>query len=243
MSHAPPPLPPDIAEMLALENELDDVSPDLAKSIWGGVEEQITSTPGGGGDGGGSGGHGGGGAPSVPTGGVAKVVSAALTSAVVAGVVGFAIGRASAPETKLATVAPQTIVASDPAAPVPAASAPPEAPSATEPAPSVAATTTATAAARPPAAASDFSAERSLLERARSALARSDGTAAMAAIDEHQRRFPSGSLAEEREALAVRALLASGKRAEAERRAAAFGKRYPNSLFSKMLDADLNGGR
>jgi hypothetical protein len=65
----------------------------------------------------------------------------------------------------------------------------------------------------------------------------------MAAIDEHQRRFPSGSLAEEREALAVRAQLASGKRAEAERRAAAFGKRYPNSLFSKMLDADLNGGR
>jgi hypothetical protein len=102
MSHPPPPLPPDIAEMLALENELDDVSPDLAKSIWGGVEDQITSIPGGGG--GGGAGDGGGGAP-VPTGGVAKAVSAALASAVVAGVVGFALGRASAPETKVAVVA------------------------------------------------------------------------------------------------------------------------------------------
>jgi hypothetical protein len=65
----------------------------------------------------------------------------------------------------------------------------------------------------------------------------------MDAIDEHQRRFASGALVEEREALAVRALLAGGRRAEAERRAAAFRARFPKSLFSATLDAELDAGR
>lgn len=244
MSNVPPPLPPDIAEMLALEDELDDVSPDLAKSIWAGVEDQITTVPGGGGGGDPSPAPAPAPAPSPSPSagtGIGRVVSAALTSAVVAGVVGFAIGRASAPQTVVTNEAPRPIASAPASVIAPVASvAASTVPTASSAPPAVA---SAPPAVHPTAPASDFSAERSLLERARNALARSDGRAAMDAIDEHQRRFPSGSLAEEREALAVRALLATGKRADAERRAASFRQRYPKSLFAAMLEADLDAGR
>jgi len=71
--------------------------------------------------------------------------------------------------------------------------------------------------------------ELRILEPARRALARGDFAAVVRAADEHERAFPSGGLAEERDALRVRALFRQNHVAEARRAAAAFRKQFPNS--------------
>lgn len=68
-----------------------------------------------------------------------------------------------------------------------------------------------------------------LLEQARVALERSDCAAAMVPLLEHARRFQNGQLAEEREALRVRALSGLGLRDEVRRAAADFEARFPLS--------------
>ena len=73
--------------------------------------------------------------------------------------------------------------------------------------------------------------ELGLLRRARSAVARRDFAAALTSIDEHARRFKNGRLAEEREALRVRALSGLGHNEEAERAADAFEARFPRSVL------------
>jgi hypothetical protein len=103
---------------------------------------------------------------------------------------------------------------------------------------------TATAAASAPSSNdrsrdTDLSAERALIERARSALARGDGAAALLPIAEHERQFPSGQLAEEREVLAVQALAIAGRTAEATARGARFRKAFPGSLMLPIVDEAL----
>ncbi len=71
--------------------------------------------------------------------------------------------------------------------------------------------------------------ELRILEPARRAFARGDFAAVVRAADEHERAFPSGGLAEERDALRVRALFRQNHVAEARRAAAAFRKQFPNS--------------
>lgn len=71
--------------------------------------------------------------------------------------------------------------------------------------------------------------ELRILEPARRAFARGDFAAVVRAADEHERAFPSGGLAEERDALRVRALFRQNRVGEARRAAAAFRKRFPNS--------------
>jgi len=71
--------------------------------------------------------------------------------------------------------------------------------------------------------------ELRILEPARRAFARGDFAAVVRAADEHERAFPSGGLAEERDALRVRALFRQNRVAEARRAAAAFRKKFPNS--------------
>ena len=68
-----------------------------------------------------------------------------------------------------------------------------------------------------------------LLEQAWGALEREEFSTAMAAIVEHARRFGSGRLTEEREALRVRALSGLGRRDEVRRAAAEFEARFPRS--------------
>jgi hypothetical protein len=75
----------------------------------------------------------------------------------------------------------------------------------------------------------DLPAELRWIERAQSALAAHDPAAAQAALRSHGRLFPHGHLAEEREALAVQVLCASGRADEARRAAAAFVERHPTS--------------
>ena len=81
----------------------------------------------------------------------------------------------------------------------------------------------------------DLAAERAILDRARHALEREDGESALSAAAEHERRFPVGLLAQEREAMAVRALAILGRVPEARARAERFRARYPDSLLLPAL--------
>lgn len=74
-----------------------------------------------------------------------------------------------------------------------------------------------------------------LLQRARSALGLTEPEAALNALAEHERRFPSGALREEREALRIRALEALGKKDEARRRSEEFREDYPRSVLTPQL--------
>jgi len=76
-----------------------------------------------------------------------------------------------------------------------------------------------------------FMAELELLQRAHSAYSRDEFSRALALVREHARRFPSGRLAEEREALRLRSLLGTGRTQRANRTAAAFAVRFPRSVL------------
>ena len=74
-----------------------------------------------------------------------------------------------------------------------------------------------------------------LLQGARAAVAASDFTTARDALQEHARRFPSGQLAEEREALRVKTLLGLGRPQEARQAARAFEARFPDSVLGPAV--------
>jgi pimeloyl-ACP methyl ester carboxylesterase len=79
--------------------------------------------------------------------------------------------------------------------------------------------------------------ERALVDEARVAYSRGDTTGCLAMLEKHRTLHPNGLLSEEREALAVRALVATGRRAEARERGDRFATRYPASV---MLPAVLS---
>jgi hypothetical protein len=115
-----------------------------------------------------------------------------------------------------------------PAAPTaPSTAAPPETIDAAPTPSSAAATTSATRALRD----APGPEELRLLGLARAAVARHDFAAALVPIGEHARRFKDGRLAEEREALRVKALSGLGRTGEARRAANAFEARFPRSVL------------
>jgi hypothetical protein len=63
--------------------------------------------------------------------------------------------------------------------------------------------------------------------------------AALAAAEEHRRRFPGGGLAQEREVIAVSALVALGRRDEAQVLAKRFAESYPRSAHRAGIEALL----
>lgn len=94
----------------------------------------------------------------------------------------------------------------------------------------------------PPAPSIDahgLAAERMLLDGARSALARGDAEASMAAVERHEHTYPLGALTEEREALAGKALAAAGRTSEARARCERFRDRFPRSVFLGSVNATL----
>jgi TolA-binding protein len=100
------------------------------------------------------------------------------------------------------------------------------------------------AAARKAASSDDADfVELRVLRPAQQAEWRGDFAAALAAIAEHQRRFPSGQLTEEREGLRVRALLGLGRVDEAQSAGAAFRRRFPHSALLERIDAMLEKHR
>jgi hypothetical protein len=82
--------------------------------------------------------------------------------------------------------------------------------------------------------------ERALLEAGRLGLRDGRYELALASIKEHEARFASGQLAEEREGLRVRVLAAMGSTKEAERRRDDFLRRFPHSpLFESVRRAPI----
>lgn len=131
---------------------------------------------------------------------------------------------------------PREAPASPPSA-APSASVVPAAAETPSPPPSVSVATNAELApdAGPLSRAADDEAEEtSLLRKASSALAAGDPAAALAAVDEHARRFHGGRHVEEREGYRILALVRAGRRAEARDRVQRFARIYP---ASRRLDA------
>jgi len=86
-------------------------------------------------------------------------------------------------------------------------------------------------------------AERALLDAARAALEQENGATALAAAEKHQRKYPSGVLVQEREAIAIRALMLLGRTSEARVRAGAFRARFPESALLPTLDSIVAAAR
>lgn len=80
-------------------------------------------------------------------------------------------------------------------------------------------------AASSPPLAGTLAEELALMDRARQSIARGDHAAALQALDEHDTRFPAGTLVRERDVLRVTALCAAGRDDEAIAVAAAAGPR------------------
>ncbi len=82
--------------------------------------------------------------------------------------------------------------------------------------------------------------ERAVLEVARRGLRDKQHELTLAAIDEHQSRFPMGQLAEERESLRVHVLFALGRIEEADVRKSDFVRMFPRS---PLLESVKRAGR
>lgn len=85
-----------------------------------------------------------------------------------------------------------------------------------------------------------LAAERALLDIARSALARGEAGEALAATSRHGHEYPDGALVEEREAIAVKALVALGRKEEARKRVQALEQRFPTGLSVRAAKAAVD---
>jgi len=88
--------------------------------------------------------------------------------------------------------------------------------------------------------ASKLDAESALLRRAREKLENGDPKGSLDDIASMANRFPRGELAQEREVVAIQALLALGQRAAAATRTAAFLRTHPSSPYADSLRQALN---
>lgn len=82
--------------------------------------------------------------------------------------------------------------------------------------------------------------EIALLQAAQAAL-RGNPTSALALADRHATRFPTGALAQEREVIAIEALVALNRREEASERGSRFARDFPDSAHRPRIDALLRG--
>lgn len=89
--------------------------------------------------------------------------------------------------------------------------------------------------------ATSMSEEASLLQGAQRALAAGQAPRALTLLDEHERRFPSGMLAEERRVAKVLGLCALGRTEEATILARAFVARSPGSVLIPRLESSCVG--
>jgi hypothetical protein len=192
---------------------------------------------------GGSGGHGGAGgaAAKVGAGGAMAKVLGALTLAVVVGggaVQTWRSGTKNATSNSTPMVqSTNAVVAAAPVEAPPAEETPPPAPS-----PAVVA---APAPRRLPSPApsviapvDDSEADVTLVQSAHAALA-SDPARTLALCAEHARRFPNGLMAQEREVLAIEALVKTGRMSDARARADRFAASYPSSTHLRRIHAVL----
>ena len=84
---------------------------------------------------------------------------------------------------------------------------------------------------------SQLARERALIDVARTAIARGHTQSAFAAIERHQRAYPEGRLAEEREGLRVIALVKAGRISNAQEKLRQFRRLYPQSLLLPAIES------
>lgn len=87
----------------------------------------------------------------------------------------------------------------------------------------------------------DLSAEVALVDRARSALRHGELTQVDAAVREHERRFPRGSLAPEVRLLRVERVAADGDRAALEREIQRYRDEAPSPIYLRRAERLLDG--
>jgi hypothetical protein len=85
--------------------------------------------------------------------------------------------------------------------------------------------------------------ELRLLDRARQSDAHGDFASVLTLSTEHERNYPDGRLAEEREVLRVKALIGLGRHNEARQVAAKFRRQFPRSVLLQRLDEMLATSR
>ncbi|HEU0033444.1 MAG TPA: hypothetical protein VFQ53_22585 [Kofleriaceae bacterium] len=85
-----------------------------------------------------------------------------------------------------------------------------------------------------------LAAEVAVLDRARAALRAGDGTAALAALDEHAREFSDGALVAEAEVVRIETLIHNRQSAAARERAASFLSRFPQSPLARRVRSLLD---
>lgn len=181
------------------------------------------------------------------TGGTLAAVVAVVV--VVAGGGGFVLGRATAPDRPAdppqhairmpePSASPELGRASAPAA----TSAPPASPSHPESPPAQPPRSRAAAAPHvehtqpaDPARPAETGDEISILSDAQRALVAGDASGALALTVTSAARFPQGAFGEEREALAIEALVALNRLDDARTRLDAFRARYPRSTYRERL--------
>jgi RNA polymerase sigma-70 factor (ECF subfamily) len=161
------------------------------------------------------------------SGALAKTVLAA-TAVTVVGVAAMTMARA--PSKPVATTLETTVAI---AAPTSTSTSTPT------PTPTATPTSTPTATPTPSAPPPDPDAEIRLLTRAQSDLS-TDPARALAECDALARRFPHGVLDQEREVVAIDALVRLGRRDEATARATRFDAAYPQSTHARRIQEILS---
>jgi len=221
------PLPSDLEALLGSERRCPEPSPELRARLRGRLQATIpVAWPSGGGPASK--------APQTPRSTLAG--AAGIARKLLLPVIAFGAGAGSVAllRAQRPAAAPAAILrAPPPPPPAPVPAAPPQ---------PAAAPASPRATPRPPPAPGGDAAlaeESALLERARTALSRGRSAAALDALSEHARRFPRGSLAEERDALRVQALVQAGRGGEARARALEFRRRFPQSLSWPAVQAAL----
>ncbi|MFO0557699.1 MAG: hypothetical protein U0269_06740 [Polyangiales bacterium] len=86
----------------------------------------------------------------------------------------------------------------------------------------------------------DTRAHEQEINAAHARLARGEFAAVIAATDRDRDRCPRGSMSEDRERLAIEALVRSGQRARADARWRTFQRRFPHSLYARALGVLLD---
>jgi hypothetical protein len=81
--------------------------------------------------------------------------------------------------------------------------------------------------------------DAALMRRATAALGDGQPAAALALAQRHAKKYPGSRRLQEREALAIRALVSLGRRTEAEAHAESFRHAYPRSLLLNAIDSAL----
>lgn len=223
----PPELEPDVLDAVRDARRILEPPTDVRARMRSRLLASLPPRPDG--DGGDDGGTPGEKPPATPPSPMPKVPLWTVAAALAVGLSGGLL-YPRAPEVRVVTVVAQ------PSAPMAVASVVPAAPSSTLPSIALSDLPSAAPAVAAPSASfatsgAALEAERAMLDVARTALGRGDGPNALGACDDHARKFPRGVLAEEREAIAVQALLLAQRSDDARARAERFRKSYPRSIF------------